>query len=299
VAVTVEHRAGFDAATEGLRGELTAHCYRMLGSWDDAQDAVQDTYLRAWRAWDGFEHRSSVRTWMYRIAGNVCLTAAQARGRRAVPTDLGATGDAAGEPVRPQLPTWLQPYPGDRDDVRLAMIAGLQALPPAQRAVLLLRDVLAFPAAEVAQLLETTTPAVKSTLQRARARLARCELRPEDVAEPSSPAARRQLEAYLTAFETADIRGLAEVLRADACLDLVASGEHYSGLDACLPVFTAGLGRPGEWRMEPVVANGQPAVRVHRHGRPYGIAVLDVRRDGLAGVAVFDGAGLVARFAPG
>ena len=217
--------AGFEDATEPLRRELTAHCYRMLGSWDEAEDAVQEAYLRAWRGWAEFQHRASVRTWLHRIATNVALSALDGRARRALPSGLGAP-EAAGRPEYLPAETWIQPYADDRDDLRLALVAGLQTLTPGQRAVLLLRDVLAFPTADVAEMLNLTSAAVKSTLQRARARLAHCPVRPDDVVEPRSPTARRQLAAYVTAFRTADIAGLTAVLRRDDVLTVMLLGRR-------------------------------------------------------------------------
>ncbi|MCY1140819.1 sigma-70 family RNA polymerase sigma factor [Actinoplanes sp. Pm04-4] len=271
---------GFEAATEDLRRELTAHCYRMLGSWDEAEDAVQETYLRAWRGWEKFEHRSSVRTWLYRIATNVTLTALKGRSP--------AVSPAVDEPA-------IQPYAENRDDLRLALIAGLRTLTPGQRAVLLLRDVLAFPATDVGRMLDLTPGAVKSALQRARARLGEAAHRPDDVAEPTSPAARRQLDAYMTAFRTADITGLTAMLRQDARLEMIP-GDTFDGFEKCVPVFAAAVGEPGDWQMEPVVANGQPAAVVHFRGEPMGVAVLDCRLDGIAAVTVFSDPGLVAHF---
>ena len=183
--VDTDFVTGFEEAAAPLRRELLAHCYRMLGSWDDADDAVQETYLRGLRAWKGFEQRASVRTWLHRIATNVCLNAARDGGRRALPSGIGAPSDDVSEVPAPEA--WVQPFSDDRADLRLAFIAGMQTLPPAQRAVLVLRDVLAFPAAEVADMLGTTVAAVKSSLQRARARIAKAAPDPHDVVEPSSP----------------------------------------------------------------------------------------------------------------
>jgi RNA polymerase sigma-70 factor (ECF subfamily) len=287
---------GFATATEPLRRELVAYSYRMLGSWADAEDAVQDALLRAWRAWDGFEHRSSVRTWLYRITTNVSLTALEGRSRRALPSALGTA-----EPDEPEtLPAeaWVQPYAASRDDVRLALVAGLQTLLPTQRAVWLLREVLAFPAAEVSEILDLSIGAVKSSLQRARARLKDADLRPDDVVEPDSSEARKYLDTYVTAFQSADVDVLIEVLRADVKLEILPGRQWFDGKGQCAPVFQAAVGEPGTWRMEPTVANGQPAAVVYGNGEPYGLAVLDVRRDGIAAVTVFNGPELVERFSP-
>jgi RNA polymerase sigma-70 factor (TIGR02960 family) len=290
--------SGFEAAAGPLRGELLAHCYRMLGSWDEAEDAVQDTYLRGWRAWDGFDRRASARTWLHKIATNVCLNSVRDRGRRALPSGIGPPAGAIGGP--PEIlaaGTWVQPFPGDRSDLRLALIAGMQTLPPGQRAVLLLRDVLAFPAADVAAMLDTSVAAVKSSLQRARARMAQAAPGPDDVAEPAAPQARRLLDAYVTAFETGDVEVLTAVLRAEATLELVPGRDWYAGKAACTRVLAEAVGRAGDWRMDRMAANGQPAVRAFRHGQPFGVAVLDVRRDAIAAITVFGDPALVERFA--
>ncbi|GAA1025269.1 sigma-70 family RNA polymerase sigma factor [Amycolatopsis albidoflavus] len=291
-AVDTGQVTDFERAAAPLRGELLAHSYRLLGSWHEAEDAVQETYLRGWRAWDGFEERSSVRTWLHRIATNVCLNAARDRGRRALPSGIAAD-DTRPDVLPPE--TWIEPFPGDRADLRLALIAAMQTLPPAQRAVLLLREVLAFPAAEVAEMMDMSVAAVKSSLQRARARLAEVESGLEDVVEPTSPQARRLLDAYVTAFESADVSGLTNVLRADATLELLPSRTWFKGMDDCSQVFAEAMGKPGDWRMDRAVVNGQPAAVVRWHGKPFGVAVLDVRRDGIAGVTVFNDPVLVER----
>jgi RNA polymerase sigma-70 factor (TIGR02960 family) len=290
---------GFEDAAAPLRRELLAHCYRMLGSWDEAEDAVQETYERAWRSWDHFEGRASARTWLHRIATNVCLNAVRDRRRRALPSGIGAPTDELGQSAETLPPeAWVQPFAGDRDDLRLALVAGMQTLPATQRAVLLLRDVLAFAAAEVADMLGTSTIAVKSSLQRARARMAEVAPDPHDVVEPSAPEARRLLDAYVTAFETANVEVLTAVLRADATLEVLPGRAWYAGKATCTRVFASAVGSAGDWRMERTVANGQPAVAAYRHGEPFGVAVLDVRRDGIAAVTVFGDPALVARFRP-
>ncbi|MFD0737431.1 RNA polymerase subunit sigma-70 [Planotetraspora mira] len=288
---------GFEEAAAPLRSELLAHCYRMLGSWDEAEDAVQETYLRGWRAWDGFEERASVRTWLHRIATNVCLNAVRDRGRRALPSGIGAPTDEIGGPPDVLPPeTWIQPFAGDRDNLRLALIAGMQTLPATQRAVLLLRDVLAFPASDVADMMDMSVAAVKSSLQRARARIAEVAPGPYDVVEPSDPQARRLLDTYVIAFETANVEALTAVLRADATLQLLPDRAWYAGKAACSRVLAEAVGSPGDWRMDRSVANGQPAVAAYLRGQPFGVAVLDVRHDGIAGITVFGDPALVERF---
>src|SRR6266702_5268548 len=203
-AETIPGRDEFADSTEPFRRELLAHCYRMLGSLDEAEDLVQETFLRAWRSHAGFEGRSSLRVWLYRIATNACLTALEQRGRRALPSGLGRPASDPDVPPGPADPgiAWLEPIPDalvtpESDDpavivaarewLRLALIASLQYLPPRQRAVLLLREVLGFPAAEVASMLGTSAAAVKSTLQRARARLGEVAPAPERIIEPTEP----------------------------------------------------------------------------------------------------------------
>ena len=317
-AQTMSGREEFARSTEPFRRELLAHCYRMLGSPDEAEDLVQETYLRAWRSYAGFEGRSSLRVWLYRIATNACLTALEQRGRRALPSGLGApSDDPAGPPViaGPEV-SWLEPIPdalvtgpGEdpaaiavaRESLRLGLIACLQYLPARQRAVLILRDVLAFPASEVAAMLGTSTVAVKSTLQRARARLEQVAPTAEEVSEPAEPEVRALLEAYITAFENADPAALERVLRKDAALEPVGSLTWFSGRDTCLRYVTQFLGAPGDWRMIATTANGQPAAVAYLRGpdgthRPFGLAVLTATSTGIARIVVFGDPGLVTRF---
>jgi RNA polymerase sigma-70 factor (ECF subfamily) len=316
--------AGPDAATdfagrtEPFRRELRAHCYRLLGSADEAEDLVQETYLRAWRSYASFEGRSSLRVWLYRIATNACLTALDQRGRRALPSGLGAP---ATDPDAPPTPAadgtaWLTPLPdalvtpdsadpatvvATRESLRLALIASLQYLPPRQRAVLILREVLSFPAAEVATMLGTTVPAVKSMLQRARATLDRELPTADRFLEPTDPRARELLAQYVAGFEHADTAALERALRADAAIELVGTATWFAGRTTCLPFLAATIGGPGAWRMLPTLANGQPAAAAYyRAGggyRAFGIGVLTVTVGGIERITVFDGgADLVARF---
>ena len=309
-------RGEFTRATEPFRRELLAHCYRLLGSVDDAEDLVQETYLRAWRSYDRFEGRSSVRTWLYQIASNACLTALQHRARRPLPSGLGSPGQGAGAPREAGTDVaWLQPIPDElvtpesddpaavtvsRESLRLALIASFQYLPPRQRAVLLLREVLAFPAADVADMLGTTMAAVKSTLQRARARLRQVAPDAGRVTEPGEPHARALLDKYIAAFETADAAALERLLRKDATLELPPSAAWFAG-EKAIAEAVAGLGAPGDWRMLPAAANGQPAAAAYLRGadgryRAYGIVVLTVTATGIAQIVVFADPGLLARF---
>jgi RNA polymerase sigma-70 factor (ECF subfamily) len=309
-------REDFVRSTELFRRELLAHCYRMLGSVDEAEDLVQETYLRAWRSYAGFEGRSSVRVWLHRIATNACLTALEHRARRPLPSGLGAPSEDPHKlvPVGGPDITWLQPIPDAlvtpasddpaavvamRDSLRLALIASLQYLPPRQRAVLLLRDVLAWSAVEVAETLGTTTAAVKSTLQRARARLR--HVAPDDVIEPTEPEQRALLGQYIAAFENADAAALEQLLQKEAALEMVPYGTWLSGRATCAPYLTEQvLTAPGGWLMLPTAANGQPAVAAYLregdHYEAFGIAVLTLTPAGISRIVVFGEPGLVARF---
>jgi RNA polymerase sigma-70 factor, ECF subfamily len=294
--------------TEPFRKELLAHCYRMLASVHEAEDAVQETYLRAWRSWADFEGRSSVRVWLYRIATNVCLTALEQRRRRALPSGIAAPStDLTAAPT--SVDDWVEPIaeslvaPDDpasivtlRESLRLALIAALQYLPPKQRAVLILREVLAFPAAEVATMLDTSVAAVKSTLQRARARLDETAPSQGEVLEPTDPAARALLDDYITGFENADTAALERALRADAAIEMVGTTSWFDGRVVCLQVLAAAVGSPGDWRMLPIVANGQPAVGAYFKGEPLGVAVLTPTRTGLTHIHVFSDPDLVTHF---
>jgi RNA polymerase sigma-70 factor (ECF subfamily) len=278
---------GAGALTEAFESErrgLLAHAYRMLGSYHEAEDVVQDTYVRALRGWEAFERRSSVRTWLYRIATNAALTALEGRGRRAVTSDL--------DPDDPG--SWLEPFWTDpaeevttRESVRLAFVAGLQHLAPRQRAVLLLREVLAFSAAETGEALGMSVPAVKSALQRARARLAEAAPARDDVLDASSPRAQELLARYMAAWESADAAAFRDVLRADAAIEPVGTPVRYAGREACLAFAMPSMGAAGQWRMVATEANGQPAVRAWYGGEPFGVAVLTVAADGITAITLF------------
>jgi RNA polymerase sigma-70 factor (ECF subfamily) len=315
----VSDSARFVADTEPFRRELVAHCYRMLGSFQDAEDIVQETYLRAWRSYDGFEGRSSVRTWLYQIATNRCLTELAKRGRRVLPSGLGGPEADPGTPVKEAGPEvdWLQPAPdalvtadsadpavivAAREGLRLALIASLQYLPPRQRAILVLRDVLAFPAAEVALMLGTTTTSVKSGLQRARARLRDIAPVADQVAEPTAPQARAILDQYVAAFENADAAALERLLTEDAVIEATPLRTWFSGRETCIAFLRQQLlGSPGTWCMRPASANGQPAAAAYTRDldgtcRPYGICVLTVSDAGIRRITSFGDPGLLAGF---
>ena len=311
--------AGYAQDTEPFRRELLAHCYRMLGSIQDAEDLVQETYLRAWRSYGGFEGRSSVRTWLYQIATNGCLTELARHSRRVLPSGLcdpepdpGAYLEAAGTEVN-----WLQPVPdamvtpdsadpaaivAAREGLRLALIASLQYLPPRQRAVLVLRDVLAFPATEVAVMLGTTTVSVKSALQRARARLGELALSAGQITEPTAPRARALLDQYIAAFENADAAALERLLIEDVTLEATPLRTWFAGRKTCVPFLRNRLlGSPGDWRMLATSANGQPAAAAYtrdQHGnyQPYGICVLTVTGQGIRQIGSFGDPSLVTVF---
>lgn len=264
---------------EEHRPELTAFCYRMTGSFHDAEDLVQETLFRAWKARDRYDPaRASVRTWLYRIAANVCLTALEGRGRRPLPSGLGAPGDdPEGAPLTPALDVpWLEPFPSARFDVearadlRLAWVAAVQQLSARARAVLILREVLDFPAADVAAQLETTVAAVNSALQRARAtmREAGAAAEAEHVRESGDARQRAVIERYARAFEAADVAALVRLLAEDAILEMpptplwVRGREDYGRF--LRRVFRM---RPTGWTCVPTEANGQPALACY-HADP-------------------------------
>jgi RNA polymerase sigma-70 factor, ECF subfamily len=308
----------FTSLTGRFRGELLAHCYRMLGSADEAEDLVQETYLRAWRSYEGFEGRASVRTWLYRIATNACLTAIERRGRRPLPSGLGGPAeDPETQLVAGTEVPWLRPFPdallaGEDQDpaavavsragIRLALVAALQYLPARQRAVLILRDVLEWPAAEVADLLDTTTTAVNSALRRARAQLAQALPAEDELAEPAEPDRRALLDRFAAAFESADAAALAELLREDVTLEMPPHLTWFVGRQTVTRFLaTQVFAVLGRLRMVPVMANGQPAFAVYWR-EPDGahhaheVLVPMVTATGIARIIVFLDPGLVTAF---
>jgi RNA polymerase sigma-70 factor, ECF subfamily len=273
---------------EQHRRELTAYCYRMLGSPFEAEDAVQETLLRAWRGRERFEGRSAVRSWLYRIATNVCLDLLGSKERRARPMDLGPAGEPILENLheRPET-TWIEPMPADpadvaveRDTIRLAFVATLQHLPPRQRAVLILREVLRWQASEVAELLETSVPSVNSLLQRARATLEEADVSAAgDLDEPE----KELLERYVQAFERYDIDALTSLIHEDATQSMPPYDLWLSGRDA---IFTWWLGPGIACRGSRVIptraANGSPAFGQYKPSEsgagfdPWALQVLEV-----------------------
>ncbi len=271
-------RDEFERRADPFRRELLAHCYRMLGSVDEAEDLVQETMLRAWRSYDRYDdRRASLRTWLYRIATNACLTALSGMSRRPLPSGLGAPGEDPEQALVPAFDIpWVQPMPdamlgaapGDpattvaaRGSLRLAFVAAMQYLPARQRAILILREVLEFSAVEVADILATTPAAVNSGLQRARARLDDVSVAEDRIEEPSDPTARALIDQYVVAFETANIPALTRLLTDQVVLEMppvplwFLGREHYSQFIA--RVFRL---RGPDWRMLRTTANGQPAV---------------------------------------
>jgi RNA polymerase sigma-70 factor, ECF subfamily len=268
-AVTVARDFG---ELEQHRQELTAYCYRMLGSPFEAEDAVQDTLLRAWRSLDRFEGRSALRSWLYRIATNVCLDMLNGKERRARPMDLGPSH----EPVESNLSTlpettWIEPVPeglaGDpadvvasRETIRLAFVAALQHLPPRQRAVLILCEVLRWKASEVAELLESSVASVNSALQRARATLESNHVSASDPAPSLDEADRELLARYVEAFERYDMDALTSLIRQDATQSMPPYDLWLSGRDDIFSWWLGpGIGCRGSRVIPTVAANGSPA----------------------------------------
>ncbi|MFJ5531668.1 sigma-70 family RNA polymerase sigma factor [Streptomyces sp. NPDC093261] len=256
---------------EPYRAELVVFCYRMLGSFDEAEDLVQDTLLRAWKARGRYDPaRASVRTWLYRIATNVCLTALKGHRRRPLPSGLGVPSDDPGAPLVPALDVpWLEPFPDARFDVearadlRLAWVAAVQVLPARQRAVLVLREVLAFTAAEVAEQLGTTVAAVNSALQRARAALTDVG-DAGAVTEPDDPEVQAVIQRYMRAFEAADVPALVRLLADDAVLEMPPVPLWYRGSRDYGRFMERVFGMRGTgWSMRALTANGQPALAAY------------------------------------
>jgi RNA polymerase sigma-70 factor (TIGR02960 family) len=314
----------FRALTAPYRRELHVHCYRILGSVQDAEDVMQETLLAAWRGLAGFEERSSLRAWLYRIATNRCLNALRDSARQP-----GGRGSEAALPFEPTAPTrlaeplWLEPYPDalldelpdaaagpdarfeTKEAVGLAFVTGLQHMAPRQRAVLVLRDVLGFSAAEVAATLETTETSVNSLLQRARATLdARVPPDRARAPAPRSPRERAIVDRFAAAFERDDVDGVVALLTDDALLTMPPEPHEYQGAEAIARFlgdrFVARAGRGV--RLVPTRANGQPAFGHYMEdqhapvGRFAGVIVLTLEGDAIAAMTRFADTGILARF---
>ncbi len=295
-----------EVAIEEHRRELTAYCYRMLGSGFEAEDAVQETMIRAWRGIDGFEGRSTLRSWLYRIATHVCLDMLRGPQRRARPMDLGpaSPADTALGPIESER-MWIQPMadarmaPVDadpaevavwRDTIRLAFVAALQHLPPRQRAVLILREVLRWPASEVAVLLDTTVAAINSALQRARSVMAAADLGTPPHIDPTHE---DLLARYIDAFERYDIATLIDLLHEDAVQSMPPYALWLQGSDQMANWYVGqGHGCRGS-RLIPTSANGCPAFASYRHGsrpgtwEPFAIQVLEISGPRIAAIHNF------------
>jgi RNA polymerase sigma-70 factor, ECF subfamily len=306
-------------ASAAYRGELLAHCYRMLGSLHDAEDLVQETMLRAWRFAGGYdESRGSIRTWLYRIATNACLSYLEGRQRRVLPVGLNGPSqspDIAKLEERLEIP-WLEPFPdapgssGDpsavveaRENIRLAFIAALQHLPPRQRAVLILRDVLAMPAAEVASLLEVTVASVNSALQRAHAQLAAASPSADGagLVQPSDDTSQDLLDRYMAAFTAMDVEALKGTLREDALLQMPPFPEWFLGRDAIGEFLATAFARGGSFRFVQTRANGQPALCLYRRRNSdvhqfLHVQVLTMTETGIAQIDGFHISGLNTQF---
>lgn len=301
-----------DPRLEQHRVELTGYCYRMLGSAFEAEDAVQETLVRAWRSFDRFDAgRASLRSWLYAIATNVCFDMLRSAQRRARAMDLGPSSQV-GAPLGAPLPetAWVQPVPDDRvlpdgdpaelavqrETIRLAFIAALQHLPPRQRAVLILREVLSWKADEVARLLDTTVASVNSALQRARATLEALEPEPTEPYHPLDGPQRRLLARYVDAFERSDIDGLVSLLHEDATMSMPPLVWWLRGRAG---IRTAMLGTDAchGARLVPTVANGSPAFGQYRPGgagagyQPFALVVLEVSGGQITGMTTYLDAG--------
>jgi RNA polymerase sigma-70 factor (ECF subfamily) len=316
MSITID-RGGEDFArlAEPFRRELVAYGYRMLGSVDDAEEAVQDVYLQAWRAYGGFEGRSSLRTWLYRIATRAFLKALEGRKRRPLPSDLHAPAAdltarvVAGDPGL----TWLQPAPDSllaattsdpatvvaaRETMRLAFIAALQLLPPQQRAVLILREVLAWSAAEVAALLDLSVAAVNSALQRARAHL---PADTDSLAPPSEQRQRELLDRYVAAFQNADVDELVAVLTEDAFYEMPPFLTWFQGSAAIGSFLGPRMRAFGKTPVIRTTANGQPAVALYpatadgQH-RLHALHVLTLTPHGIGRIVAFMDTDMLRRF---
>ncbi|WP_232677353.1 sigma-70 family RNA polymerase sigma factor [Nocardioides sp. R-C-SC26] len=301
--------ADFDTLTSTYQRELLAHCYRMSGSVHEAEDLVQETLLRAWKASATFEGRSSVRTWLYRIATNVCLTNLEGKPRRPLPAGLGTPDQMAGDALEENHEiTWLEPVPdaavvvAERDTIRLAFVAALQHLPARQRAVLILRDVLRWTAAETAEALDTTTAAVNSALQRAHAQMEQQSLTADTVVSDLTHAQEELLTRYVDAFWRKDIDTIVSLLRADAIWEMPPFIGWYRGAENIGELIATRC--PGGIHDMPMLrteANGQPAYGLYMrqpegHFVPFQLQVVSLDGERVRHVEAFADPRHFARF---
>lgn len=302
----------FGAVVERYRNELQAHCYRMLGSIIEAEDMVQETFLRAWARRESYRQDISLRAWLYKIATNICLDTLKKQRRRVIPRTFGEVSSAV-DPIPASMnePIWLEPYPDellawDGDDpesavltherISIAFLAALQLLPPRQRAALILSDVLEWRADEIADLLDTTVPAVKSALHRARARLAGLPANSGgDALQPAPDTVKAQLDAYLAAWQTGDVDRLIQLLHDDATFSMPPIPSWYQGREeiGALVARTIFAGdAKGRWHLRLTRANHQIAFGLYRRDKAgvyqaYGVQVLTFRGDLLADIITF------------
>jgi RNA polymerase sigma-70 factor (ECF subfamily) len=284
---------------EAFRTELNGYCYRMLGSSFESEDAVQETMVRAWKGLDKFEGRSALRSWLYRIATNVCLDMLGSSQRRARPMELGGPGSqSSGIDDLGRLPenVWLGPAPDAKvlpdeaavakESIRLAFVAALQHLPPKQRAVLILREVLAWSAQETAELLDTSVASVNSALQRARATMSESDVK-TDVSKPMDDEQRKLLVRYVDAFERYDMSALTSLLHEDATLSMPPLSLWFRGI-ADITAWMTGLGCHCEGsRLVPTFANGHPAFGQYRTTGPWALIVLEISDGRIKGINNF------------
>ncbi len=321
--MTIDEKT-FGTLSEPYRRELQVHCYRMMGSVQDAEDMVQETFLRAWRRRDSYEGRASFRAWLYKIATNACLDALDKRTRRVIPFTRG-DASTLDQPIPADVnePIWLEPFPDEwlawddvgpdgyyaaRENITLAFITVLHLLPPRQRAVLILRDVLEWEASEVADLLGTTVGSVKSALHRARETMTAHKRANLEGAAPQHLDDQRQslLESYVQAWQTADIKELLDLLREDAIFSMPPIPSWYQGRETIggLVSKTIFAGQANErWRLTPTRANGQIAFGLYRRNDTqgvytgYGIQVLTFGYDGqIADIITFRSPQLIVAF---
>ena len=305
----------FAEEVDRYRPELTAHCYRMLGSVHDAEDVVQETCLRAWRAREQYDPtRSALRTWLYRIATNACLTALDGRQRRPLPSGLVAASDPTAPLQHGGEVPWLQPLPdsllrlGDpastiieRGSLRLAFVAAMQQLSPRERAVLILREVLEFSAAESADILDLTPAAINSALQRARTRLTRERLDAEDVPQLSDADKAEWVDRYVEAFTTADVAALKQLVTDDVLMEMPPMLNWFTGRTGYGVFMDWVFEAAGhDWRFQPVAANGQPGFAAYRRGADgyevHTLQVFTVREAGICRITVFQDDEVFAMF---